>query len=134
MPAVLRPPPARGWLWFGILGAPLAWGTQEWLGWYLASAPCEPRAPSHAIVGQADWLQAGVHGLALLTAVAALGVGLHGWRRAAAAGTDYGVRANALLVDRFLATAATVISAVGIAALVWASLGTFLLPACETMR
>jgi hypothetical protein len=39
-----------------------------------------------------------------------------------------------VLVDRFLATAGIVISAVGIVALVWGSLGTWLLAACEVAR
>lgn len=118
--------PSRRSLWFSIVGAPLAWGAQEWLGWWLASERCRPR-------GQAMSLTAGglvaVHLLALLLAVAALLAGVLGLRRARAAPPD-----NVAMVDRFLATAGTVISAAGIVALVWGSLGTWMLAACEVAR
>ena len=118
--------PSRRSLWFGIVGAPLAWAAQEWLGWLLASERCRPR-------GQAMALASGglvaMHLLALLVAVAALMAGVRGVRRARAAPPD-----NVVMVDRFLATAGTVISAAGIVALIWGSLGTWMLAACEVMR
>jgi hypothetical protein len=118
--------PSRRWLWFGVVGAPLAWAAQEWLGWLLASERC--RARGHVMALASGGLVA-VHLLALLVAVAALLASVRGLRRAHAARPD-----NVVLVDRFLATAGTVISAVGIVALVWGSLGTWLLAACEVAR
>ena len=42
MTAMLLRLPSRRWLWFGIVGAPLAWAAQEWLGWLLASWQATP--------------------------------------------------------------------------------------------
>lgn len=118
--------PSRRLLWFGIVGAPLAWAAQEWLGWLLASERCRPRGQAMSLA--AAGLVA-VHLLALLVAVAALLAAARGLRRARAARPD-----NLVMVDRFLATAGTVISAAGIVALVWGSLGTWMLAACEVAR
>jgi hypothetical protein len=119
--------PSRRSLWLAIVAAPLAWAAQEWVVWYVASAPCEPYSRLHALDGRASWIYVAVHVLALAVAALALAVGIRGWRREHTMDGDAPVEA-------FLATVAIVISAIGLAALIWGSLGTFLLHPCVVVR
>lgn len=116
-------------LLFAIAGAPLAWAAQEWVGWLFAAAPCEPWSLLRGAAAHDTWILALVHLLALATAVLALLAAIGAWRR-----NRTGASQATIPVDQFLASAGIVISAVGIVALLWASLGTWFLPACEAMR
>ncbi len=113
-----------------MVAAPIAWAAQEWFGWYLSSAPCDPHTVSSAVIDHTRWWLTGVHVAALLVALSALWAGWRGWHRS----EDVAARDNPVLVDRYLGAVGTIISAIGLAALVWASLGTYMLPACEAMR
>jgi hypothetical protein len=126
MASVVRHPSRRP-LWFAIVAAPLAWAAQEWMVWYVASAPCEPYSRLHALDGGTGWIFAAVHVVALAVAALALACGLRGWRRMR--NIDDGAP-----VDRFLATVAVVISAISLAALIWGSLGTLMLHPCVVVR
>lgn len=126
MAAVVRHPSRRP-LWFAIVAAPLAWAAQEWVVWYVASAPCEPFSRLHALDGRAGWIFAAAHVLTLAVAALALACGIRGWRRL------HAFDGNAP-VDVFLSTVAVVISAIGLAALIWGSLGTLMLHSCVVVR
>ncbi|MGA0587371.1 hypothetical protein ACO2Q2_09635 [Dyella sp. KRB-257] len=121
--------PSRGSLWFAVLAAPVGWALQEALGWFLASAPCERYSATHAWVGRVGGWQLTLHVFVILLGFTGLLFGIRGWRR-----TRDRPAAEITDVDHFLAVAGTVISAVGLAALVWGTLGTWLLPSCEVMR
>jgi hypothetical protein len=122
-----------GQLWFGILGGPFAWALQGLLGWFVAAGGCGHANPS------LRWMtDAGVRAseltitvIALLIAVAALGVGLRAWRGSA----DRSLAAvHARVRPDFVAASALLVSAVFLLAIAWAGLAAFILPACESMR
>jgi hypothetical protein len=119
----------RGALFFAVAGAPLAWAAQEWIGWLFAAAPCEPYSSVRGLAPHEGTVLTLVHLAAIAVGVLALLSAIAAWRR-----TRTDASPATLPVDQFLASAGIVISAVGLVALAWASLGTWFLPACEAMR
>jgi hypothetical protein len=118
------PPPT---LWFGVLGAPAAWATQVFLGWYAATVVCDYRSEQTSVWFSAAGLRAieiGISALAILVAVAALGAGIGAWREALK-------RENHPATYDFLATIAVFGSLAFLIGIVWSGVPLFMMQPCE---
>ena len=90
-----RLPVSSGALWFGLLGAPLAWSVHALAATALNSAACiaplPSRAPAGLRLGSAPGITLlGITGVALLVAVAALVTALVSWDRSRSRPGDRG--------------------------------------------
>lgn len=120
-------------VWFGLLGAPLAWMAQLLLGWWLAQGHCanplaaavlHPPAASRTV-------QLLIGGAAFAVAVLAFLGGLGRWREAR---QPHPHRLQAEDRVEFLAVCGLLISAVFMLAIAWAWLAAAMLPVCEAVR
>lgn len=121
------PPPA--YLWFGVLGAPVAWAMQSLLGWFAESVVCNYREEQTSVWFSAAGLRAieiGVSTLAILVAVGALATGIGAWR-------EFAARESEPAPYDFLATVAVCSSAIFLLGIVWAGLPLYMLAPCETL-
>ena len=118
--------------WFSVAGAPVAWFTQELLGWLVASQGCA-QPDRAAILSPAAMriTEIAIAIVALVVALLALRQGVVAWRHAGDA------RFRALHAGNrptFLAAAGIIVSAVFVVGIVWAGLSAALLPVCEAVR
>lgn len=135
MNATTQSDSSRASIWYGILGAPVAFGIQELLGWLISSGACPSGSPAgvggiplftntRAIL----WV---IDAVALVIALGALWVGIAVWRRSQDP-SFFSIRAQ--LRPDYMAAAAMLVSAVFTIAILWESAVAFVLPQCETMR
>ncbi|MFC4313702.1 hypothetical protein ACFPN2_31805 [Steroidobacter flavus] len=118
--------PARS-IWFAILGAPLAWAAQGLIGWFVSARACAGDLDS----GGARVAELVISIVALIVALAGVGIGLRAWRHSA----DSSIAAiRAEVRQDFLAAVALIVSVSFSLGIVWAALSAFLLPMCERMR
>ncbi len=121
------PPPP--YLWFAVLGAPVAWAMQSLLGWFAGSVVCNFREEQTSVWFSAAGLRAieiGVSTLAILVAVGALATGIGAWR-------EFAGRERDSAPYDFLASVAVFSSAIFLFGIVWAGMPLYMLAPCETL-
>lgn len=129
-----RTPPGPK-IWYGILGAPVAFGTFELLGWLLASGTCPSGSPAGyggmpVLTNARETLYA-VFAAALLVSVGSFYVGVSEWSRT----RDAAIKTiEGRLRPEFLAAAAMLVSAIFALGVLWMAIPLFWLPQCEVMR
>ncbi len=130
-----EPPPTTLRIWYGILGAPIAFSILEVLGWLLDSGSCPAGSPEGyggvpAVTGTRGVL-IGVAVAALLVSLGSLLVGVGEWRRSHdAAFTSI----KSYLRPDFLAAAAMLVSAIFALGIVLLAIPIFWLGNCQVMR
>lgn len=132
--AAARTPPSP-LIWYGILGAPVAWAVEEMLGWLLNSGSCPSGSPAGVggtptILGAREILL-GVAAAALLAALAALAIGIKEWSSSQDCGLS-SIQSRAR--SDFLAAIAVLVSFVFTLAILLESAALFILPTCEIVR
>jgi hypothetical protein len=121
------PPPVH--LWFGVLGAPVAWAMQGLLGWFASSVVCNYRQEQTSVWFSAAGLRAiemGVSTLAILVAVGALATSIGTWR-------ELNGRAGHPASYDFLAGVAVFSSVIFLVGIVWTGMPLYVLAPCETL-
>ncbi|HXS21004.1 MAG TPA: hypothetical protein VN735_07205 [Steroidobacteraceae bacterium] len=133
--AATQPPPTRPSIWYGIFAAPIAFGIQEILDWLISSGACPSGNPAD-IGGMplftntrpALWV---IGALAFGAAAVALWIGIGAWRQSHDP-SFLSIRAR--LRSDYLAAAAMLVSAVFLVAILWQTVGVFVLPECGVVR
>ena len=129
-----RSPPGLK-IWYGILGAPLAFALMEALGWLVSAATCAGGNPSgyggSPMITNGKEILYAVFGAMLLVSLGAFFAGLSEWRRSRDADL---ISIRGLLRPDFLAAAAMLVSAVFTLGVLWMCSGLFWLPSCEVVR
>jgi hypothetical protein len=111
-------------LWFGLLGAPLAWTAQLWLGYAAADAACSAGTAGTVLDDTSDVSVLVVSALAAAVAVLA---GLVAWREWRAARRDEDAPGHV----RFMAAAGVGASALFLATIVLGAVPLLALQTCE---
>ncbi|WP_028996586.1 hypothetical protein [Azohydromonas australica] len=121
------------WVWFGVLGGPLAWAAQLALGWFVSGSACMAGTPHWGALskGGVQIVQALVAIACIAMALAALGCAWKAWRASRNQGITQ-IHAN----DRpdYLAAVGVVVSALFVAGLAWNAMAQLWLPLCERIR
>lgn len=133
--AATPPPPPRPSIWYGIFAAPVAFGIQELLDWLISSGACPSGNPADIggmplFTGTRAILW-GVGAGALVIAAVALWIGMGAWLRSEDP-SFLSIRAR--LRPDYLAAAAMLVSAVFLIAILWQTVGVFVLPECGLVR
>ncbi len=135
MAAATQPPPTRASIWYGIFAGPVAFGIQEIASWLISSGAC-PSGNSAGIGGNARFTSTlaillGIAGAAVVIAIVAFWIGISAWLQSQDP-SFLSIRAGRR--PDYLAAAAMLVSAVFLIAILWQTVGVFVLPACEIMR
>jgi len=129
-----RSPPGLK-IWYGILGAPLAFALMEGLGWLVSAATCAGGNPSgyggSPMITNGKEILYAVFGAMLLVSLGAFFAGLSEWRHSRDANVT---SIRGLLRPDFLAAAAMLVSAAFTLGVLWMCIGLFWLPSCEVVR
>lgn len=133
--AATPPPQTRPIIWYGIFAAPIAFGIQEILNWLISSGACPSGNPA-AIGGMPLFtdtraILSGIGAGAFVIAAAALWVGISAWRQSHDP-SFLSIRAR--LRTDYQAAAAMLVSAVFLIAILWQTVGIFVLPRCGIVR
>lgn len=133
--AATQPPQNRPSIWYGIFGAPAAYGIQELLSWLISSGACPSGNPADIggmplFTGTRAILW-GIAAGAFVAAAVALWIGITAWRGSQDP-SFLSIRARRR-VD-YLAAAAMFLSAVFLIAILWQTAGVFVLPECGIVR
>lgn len=133
--AATQPPPTRPSIWYGIFAAPVAFGIQEILNWLISSGACPSGNPAD-IGGEPLFTHIrpilwGIGALAVVVAAVALLIGIGAWRQSHDP-SFLSIRAR--LRSDYLAAAAMLVSAVFLVAILWQTVGVFVLPECGVVR
>lgn len=135
MNAVTQPTPSGLRIWYGILGAPVAFGIQEVLSWLISSGACPSGSPADIggvpLFTDTRAILWGIAAAAFVIALGALWVGISSWRRSEDP-SFLSIRAR--LRPDYMAAAAMLVSAVFTIAILWEAAIIFVLPQCEMMR
>jgi hypothetical protein len=128
-------PPPRASIWYGIFAAPIAFGIQEILNWLISSGACPSGNPAD-IGGKALFTSTrailwGIAAGALVAAAVALWIGISAWLQSQDP-SFLSIRARRRANS--LAAATMLVSAVFLIAILWQTVGVFVLPECEIMR
>ena len=133
MSAARSPPGPK--IWYGILGAPLAFTLMEGLGWLVSASSCPGGSSAgyggHAMLSNAKVILYAVFGAMLLVSLGAFFAGVSEWRRSRDADLT---SIQGLLRPDFLAAAAMLVSAVFTLGVLWMFIGLAWLPQCEVVR
>lgn len=128
-------PPTRPGIWYGIFAAPVAFGFQEMLNWLISSGACPSGNPSGIggipIFPHTRPILWGIGAAALVVAAVALWIGIGAWRQSHDP-SFLSIRAR--LRSDYLAAAAMLVSAVFLIAILWQTVGVFVLPECGFVR
>lgn len=133
--AATPPPHTRPGIWYGIFAAPVAFGIQEILNWLISSGACPSGNP--ADVGGAPLFtnsRAILWGIGLgafVAAALALRIGVSAWLQSRDP-SFLSIRAHTR--PDYQAAAAMLVSAVFLIAILWQTVGTFVLPECGYVR
>ncbi len=130
-----EPPPTTLRIWYGILGAPIAFSILEVLGWLLDAGTCPQGSPEGyggmPVVTGTHGVLMGLAVAALLVSLGSLLVGVGEWRRS----HDVALTAiNSYLRPDFLAAAAMLVSGIFTLAVVLLAIPIFWLGNCQVMR
>ena len=133
--AATQYPPTRPSIWYGIFAAPVAFGIQELLNWLISSGACPSGNPADIggiplFTGTRAILW-GIGAGALVIAGVALWIGIGAWLRSEDP-SFLSIRAR--LRPDYLAAAAMLVSAVFLIAILWQTVGVFVLPECGLVR
>ncbi|HEX5206890.1 MAG TPA: hypothetical protein VFW10_03745 [Steroidobacteraceae bacterium] len=133
--AATQHPRNRPSIWYGIFAAPVAFGIQELLNWLISSGACPSGNPADIggmplFTGTRAILWA-VGAAALVIAAVALLIGIGAWRRSQDP-SFLSIRGR--LRSDYLAAAAMLVSAVFLIAILWQTVGIFVLPECGLVR
>ena len=133
--AATQHPPTRPSIWYGIFAAPVAFGIQELLNWLISSGACPSGNPADIggmplFTGTRAILWA-VGAAALVIAAVALLIGIGAWRRSQDP-SFLSIRGR--LRSDYLTAAAMLVSAVFLIAILWQTVGIFVLPECGLVR
>jgi hypothetical protein len=125
--AILSPEsPVSPVLWYAVLGAPIAWALEFWVGYWATQARCE-RPGAHVAVDLSTWaIVAGVAGL--LIAVGALVTSIVLWRGFSDAEVKGAPPRGRV---RFLAAVGMTVSPLFIAIIVMTTSGVLVLMPCN---
>jgi hypothetical protein len=133
--AATQPAPPRPSIWYGIFAAPIAFGIQEMLSWLISSGACPSGNPAsiggHPLFTHTRPILWAIAAAALVAAIVALGIGVGAWRRSQDP-SFLSIRARRR--SDYLAVAAMFVSAVFLIAILWQTVGVFVLPDCEILR
>lgn len=133
--AAAQSPPPRASIWYGIFAAPVAFGIQEILSWLVSSGACPSGNPTPiggtALFANTRAILWGIAAGALVVAAVGLWIGIAAWRQSQDP-SFLSIRARRRA--DYLAAAAMLVSAVFLIAILWQTVGVFVLPACEIMR
>jgi hypothetical protein len=113
-----------------LLGSPIVWGLQEWVGWYLASSQC-PGAGEDKVAHMHILMNVATNVAFMIAAIALLAVALVHWSRARSKEMG-GVPARDRRV--FVAGMAVLSSTVFALAVAWGSLAPLVLAPCVSGR
>ncbi len=116
--------PAAALMWFGLLGAPLAWATQHVTGYFLTDAKCPTQAPAAAWAFDAWTVVVGA--VAAAVALAAVVSAYAAWRMTR---TEPGGESPTARVH-FMATMALLVAPLTLLIIVMSSVGAVVLPEC----
>ena len=133
--AATQPPPTRPSIWYGSFAAPVAFGIQEILNWPISSGACPSGNPADiggvplfTHIRPALWV---IGALAFVAAAVALWIGIGAWRQSHDP-SFLSIRGR--LRSDYLAAAAMLVSAVFLVAILWQTVGVFVLPECGVVR
>lgn len=135
MSSTTQPPPPRASIWYGIFAAPIAFGVQEILNWLISSGACPSGDPTDiggsALFTNTRAILWGIAAGASVAAAVALWIGISAWLQSQDP-SFLSIRARRRA--DYLAAAAMLVSAVFLIAILWQTVGVFVLPECEIMR
>ncbi|HEX3843749.1 MAG TPA: hypothetical protein VHV80_05270 [Steroidobacteraceae bacterium] len=133
--AATQHPPAPASIWYGIFAAPVAFGIQEMLDWLISSGACPSGNPADIggmpLFTSTRAILWGIGAAALVIAAVALGIGIGAWRQSHDP-SFLSIRARQR--PDYLAAAAMLVSAVFLIAILWQTIGVFVLPECGLVR
>ncbi|HJS91238.1 MAG TPA: hypothetical protein VJ738_14840 [Steroidobacteraceae bacterium] len=133
--AATTSPPTRPSIWYGIFAAPVAFGIQEILNWLISSGACPSGNPANIggipLFTNTRAILWGVGLGALVAAAVALWIGISAWRESHDP-SFLSIRAR--LRSDYQAAAAMLVSAVFLIAILWQTVGIFVLPQCGYVR
>lgn len=133
--AATPPPQTRPIIWYGIFAAPVAFGIQELLNWLISSGACPSGNPADIgglpLFTDTRAILWGIGAGAFVLAAAALWVGIGAWRRSR---DPAFLSIRARLRTDYQAAAAMLVSAVFLIAILWQTVGIFVLPPCGIVR
>lgn len=133
--AATPPPQTRPLIWYGIFAAPVAFGIQEILNWLISSGAC-PSGNAADIGGIPLFTDTrailwGIGAGAFIVAALALWVGVSAWLQSRDP-SFLSIRARTR--PDYQAAAAMLVSAVFLVAILWQTVGIFVLPQCGFVR
>lgn len=128
-------PPTHAGIWYGIFAAPVAFGIQEMLDWLISSGACPSGNPAD-IGGMPLFTHVrpilwAIGAAAFIAAAVALAIGIGAWRRSHDPSL-LSIRARQR--SDYLGAAAMLVSAVFMLAILWQTVGVFVLPECGIVR
>jgi hypothetical protein len=133
--ATTQLPATRPRIWYGIFAAPVAFGIQELLDWLISSGACPSGNPANIggipLFTDTRAILWGIGAGAFIIAAIALWIGISAWRQSHDPSL---LSIRARLRSDYLAAAAMLVSAVFLIAILWQTVGIFVLPQCEIMR
>ncbi len=119
-----------GWLWFGIVAAPVAWAVQGLFGWYFAGAGC-----ANASMGGGGSLQIASTLISIAAAIVAVIGIVEGWRNWGRSGEPTRLEAaEGRTRTQYVAAAGALISSIFLVGIVWAGIGADIVNACGSAR
>jgi hypothetical protein len=128
-------PPPRASIWYGIFAAPVAFGLQEVLSWLISSGSCPSGNPAdlggNVLFMNTRGILSGIAAAAFVAAAVAFWIGLRAWLQSQDP-SFLSIRAQRR--PDYLAAAAMLVSAVFLIAILWQTVGVFVLPVCEMVR
>lgn len=133
--AATQPPPTRPSIWYGIFAAPVAFGVQEILNWLISSGACPSGNPAdiggHPLFTNPRAILWGIGFGAVVAAAIALWIGISAWLRS---NDPSFLSIRARTRSDYQAAAAMLVSAVFLLAILWQTVGIFVLPQCGFYR
>jgi hypothetical protein len=129
------PPQTRPRIWYGIFAAPVAFGIQEILNWLISSGACPPGNPANIggmpLFTNTRTILWGIGFGAFVAAAIALWIGVSAWLQSRDP-AFLSIRARTRM--DYQAAAAMLVSAVFLIAILWQTVGIFVLPECGYVR
>jgi hypothetical protein len=122
-------------IWYGIFAAPVAFGIQEMLDWLISSGACPSGNPEDIggvpLFSNVRPMLWGIGAMAFIIAAVALWIGIGAWRQSHDP-SFLSIRAR--LRTDYQAVGAMLVSAVFLIAILWQTIGVFVLPECGIVR